>query len=957
MNKKFLKPKLYNCLFLSTGVLFSIFLAGRGIAMDNKTIINRTLNINTTSKDVSDDAIYFSSTYNNDADVKNYVKEVATEAEGEGLVLLKNENNALPLKTNEKISLFGASSVNFNYNATGSSGTDSSKYGTLKDALTNVGFTVNQTLLDFYSTGVGKDYGRVTSGNLYTINEVPFDKYDEATLNSINDSVAIVTLSRESGEGKDISTARSDGEDGSYLSLSNQELDLLKNLTTFKNQNKIKKIVVLLNSSNMIEQDYLYREGIDVDAVMWVGNVGAYGLNGVAKALNGDINPSGRLSDTLCRDNFSSPAMANWKLNNNKSFASGYTNYKAAKLDSSNRSYGVYNEGIYVGYRYYETRYEDAMLNNGNTSEYVYDNDVAFPFGYGLSYTTFDYTSFNVTPSSDGNSYTIIVKVKNTGEVKGKHAVTIYMQKPYTSFDKTNGVEKASVELAGFAKTSEINPGEEEEVSITIKKSQFKTYDSFVNKTYILEKGDYYLSLGADSHNAINNILLNKNVDSSKIKDDAADKGFAYKINIAEDDLTTYSTSEYTGEKITNQLDHADMNKYDGRGDNSVTYISRNDWESTWPKSKISFTATEKMIEDFKPHKALPTDGIMPTYDSGELVTVASLRGEEFDSENWDRLLNSMSQKDQIKLVTAGHLSTAGISSVALPDTTEADGPTAVTSTKTDSSFPSEGIWASSFNLELIQKVGDAFAEDIINSDTDGIYAPGVNIHRTPFGGRSNEYFSEDPLLTGLAASYEIIGLQKKGIVTHVKHFAFNECETERSGIGIWLNEQEAREIMLLPFELAVTVGDSGAIMNSFNRAGCLWTGADKNLSINILQKEWGFKGYAITDMASSNGGLYMVYDDAYMGGSNLFLSSENSLDEYKDNAAFCEKVRDSAHRILYTICNKSIAMNGLKSDSVVLDVTPWWEILVNTFVITFGIIATITLVMTIVSEILLKRE
>ena len=963
MNKKLLKTRLYHGIFLCSSTLFVIFLAGRTIARKNSAALNSALGITTTGKNNSADAQYFSRSYQTADEVKEYFKKTSKKVEGEGLVLLKNENSALPLTKGNKVSLFGTASVRFNYNTSGSSETDSSRYVTLKDSLTNAGFEVNPTLIDFYQEGNGKGYGRVTSGNLYSINEVPYDKYDSATLSSVEQysDAAIVTLARESGEGKDLSTTGSDGEDGSYLSLSNEELDLLKGLTTLKSQGKLKKIVVLLNSSNPIEQDYLYRDGIDVDSVLWVGNVGSYGLEAVAEVLNGTINPSGRLSDTYCRDSFSSPARASWELNSGKSFSSGYTNWKKAKLNSTNRSFGVYNEGVYLGYRYYETRYEDAVLNTANNGSYQYANDVAFPFGYGLSYTTFEYSGFEVTPSSDETSYEVSVEVKNTGSVKGKNAVEVYRQRPYTNYDREHGIEKPSVELAGFAKTQELEPGQTETVKITIAKSQFKTYDADGFKTYILEAGDYYLTIGSDAHNAVNNIVRSKSsYDFSKITG-SGKASLAYKISFSKTDSETYSVSEYTGEKITNQLDHADRNRYSGRGDNKVTYVSRSDWQGTWPAKAISFTATEQMVTDLSSHKSLPTDGTRPTYnkvpESGMTLTVASLRGVEYDSPYWDELLDSRSKEDQIKLVTTGQMATATIASVGLPGTTELDGPTAVTATKTDSSFPSEGIWASSFNLELIQEVGDAFAEDIILSDTEGIYAPGVNLHRTPFGGRNNEYFSEDSLLTGLAASAEIKGLQNKGIVTHLKHFAFNECETERNGISIWLNEQEARELLLSPFEIAVTQGETGAIRSSFNRAGCLWTGADKNLSVNILQKEWGFKGYAITDRAVSNGGTYMVFDDGFMGGTNLFMGSPNDLKDYKDNAAFCEMVRDSAKRILYTVTNKSRARNGIKGDSVIKEITPWWETTLNVCVSVFGVLGALALAATITSEVLSKKK
>ena len=945
----FVKPQLFHGLFLGVGSLFVICMAGRTIALDNSGALNNALGIITTDKGDSD-VTYFQRTYTSNEEVKKAFKEAAKQVENDGLVLLKNENQALPLTQGSEVSLFGTASARFNYNTSGSSETNSSNYITLKSALSNVGFHVNQDLLDLYASEEFKQYGRkMQTETLYVINEAPWSAYQNSLANV--KGTAIVTLARDSGEGKDLSTQRSDGEDGSYLSLSEAELSVLTGLTELKNQHKIDKIVVLLNTSNPIEQDYLFRDGINVDALMWVGNVGSYGLEAVAEVLKGS-NPSGRLSDTYCRDNFSSPAMASWALNNNKSFGVPYSNYNKVKssLNETNRVYGVYNEGVYVGYRYYETRYEDVVLNRGNTSDYVYSDDVAFPFGFGLSYTTFSYSNFNVTASSDGLSFDVSLTVKNTGNVAGRHSVMVYMQRAYSDYDQQHQLEKPAVELAGFTKTKELQANEEETVHIKINKSQFKTYDNDGFKTYILEKGDYYLTVGKDAHHAINNILMSKNgVDTSKMSGMAGESSLTYKYQVAETDSVTYSVSEYDSSvTITNQLDHADMNRYEGKGENSVTYTSRKDWSSTYPKEKISIEATEQMLVDLQSHKELPSDGKMPTYNSGTKKNVASLIGKDFDDQGWDELLDSMTKEDQIKLVTDGQLTTTTLAAVGLPATIHADGPTAVTKTTTDSAFPSEGIWASTFDLELIGKVGDAFAEDILNCHVEGIYAPGVNIHRTPFIGRSNEYFSEDPLLTGLAAASEIKALQAKGVITHVKHYAFNDCETYRNGISIWLNEQEAREILLLPFELAVTEGKTGALMSSFNRAGCVWTGADQNLSINILQKEWDFKGYAITDMAVSNGGTYMVYDDGFMGGTNLFMASANTLDKYKNNAAFCSKVRDSAHRILYTIANQSFAMNGLDADTEVHYITPWWENTINILCIATGILTLYAFVLVI---------
>lgn len=943
---KILSKKFWFGLFLGFGSLFVVAVSGGEIAYQNAAALNNALNISTTKK--SGSSVYFETEHNDAESLKAYVKDVCTEAEEEGLALLKNDNAALPLSNGAKVSLLGNACVAINYNASGSSSTASTGYPTLKEALSEVGLSVNPTTDEFYRSGAGSSYGRyLDSGTLYKINEAPWSVYTDDVKSSLSEygDAAIVTFARDSGEGKDLSTYRSDGEDGSYLSISPEEEELLKQLTALKEAGNIKKIIVLLNSPNPMELDFLYREGIDVDAVMWVGAVGAYGLYGVANAIIGEANPSGRITDTFCRDNFSSPAMASWGSNKLKLFSQGYSNYSEMGLESSNRSYGVYVEGVYVGYRYYETRYEDAVLSQGNAGSFVYDDVVAFPFGHGLSYTSFSYSDFAVSEKDD--SFDVSVTVTNTGDTAGKHAVQIYAERPYTAYDKQHGLEKPSVELAGYGKTALIAAGGSETLTINIEKDRLKTYDNDGYKTYILEDGDYYLTLADDAHMAINNILREKGVDPSKLSGTYL-SSTTYKWTNETLDASTYSVSSETGYPITNQFDHADINRYEGRGDNGVTYVSRSDWEGTFPNASISLSVgSEQMLSDLSSGSTLPEGGEMPSYNQNGDLKLPDLRSSEedpvpYDDERWDELLDQMSFEEQAYLVTNGQNATNTIESISLPETKEADGSTAVTATKTNSSFPCEAIWAASFDTEILRKIGDAIAEEAVFAGIQGMYAPGMNIHRAPFIGRSSEYYSEDPYLSAISGMHEVKGMQDKGVIATIKHFAFNDEETNRNGISIWLNEQSAREIYLLPFEYSAAndKGDAASLMSSFNRAGCTWVGADSNAQINVLEKEWGFDGYIITDMAESNAASYMVYDDAFLNGTNLFLGtgSSSALDSWKNNAAFCEKVRESTHRILYSICNYSIAMNG--AESGVAYVAPWWQGAILGLEIASGVVA-----------------
>lgn len=597
-----------SCICLSLLVIVN---AGYSVAADNAAAINNALGVSSGTKNSSSgENIYYASDYDNEEDLKAYLKETGIELEREGMVLLKNDNNALPLAEGEKVSCFLSGSANFNYSSSGSSAAQTEGYPTLKEALTEGGLSVNETLWSFYTGGDASGYGRTTMGNTYLINEAGWDVYTDDVIASVSDyGTAIVNIARDSGEGKDISTTKSDGEDGSYLSLSSQEKEVLQQLTAMKAEGTVSKIIVLLNSSAAIQLDFLYEDDIDVDACLWVGNVGSSGIYAIGDVLTGVTTPSGKLSDTYVQDNFSSPAMASWMQNQYSSFSQKYTNAADYDLNSTQENYAVYVEGIYVGYRYYETRYEDYVMETDGTGDYDYSSVVAYPFGYGLSYTTFEYSDFAVEETD--TAFEVDVTVTNTGDYDGKEVVEIYIQKPYTDYDRENGIEKASAELAGYAKTGVLSAdGGSETVHISVEKERLKTYDANGYQTYILEDGTYYLTAAADSHSAVNNILAAKGytsdgTDGRMDADGSEEMVYAWENETL--DAEIYSVSTQTGAEITNQFDDADVNRYEGSGDNTVTYVSRNDWTGTWPTEAVSLSiATEQMAEDISSDKALP---------------------------------------------------------------------------------------------------------------------------------------------------------------------------------------------------------------------------------------------------------------------------------------------------------------------------------------------------------------
>lgn len=948
---KAINRKVFRRLGVTFASLLVFFSAGYTIAMSQKNAINNFLNVDTGGKGTVEGANYFPSDYSSTEELQKACDALPEEVMKEGAVLLKNENNALPLASGSKISLVGQGSAVPAYSASGSSATTSVEFPKPIDAFTEKGFSVNPTLDDFYRNGEGKNYGRnqgydAEGGIIRLINECPYSSYTDDVKNSLAEygDAAIYILSRDAGEGLDVNAGYADGVDGSYLSLSEEEISVFQGLAELKSQGKIKKIIVLLNSAVPVRSDYLFEDSYGIDAALWTGCFGSKGIYGAIDILTGEVNPSGRISDTLLKDNFSSPVMATWMNNSGMTYAQRYTNYKEQKLNSTQRYYGINLEGIYVGYRYYETRYADVVTKRNGAGDFTYSDEVSFPFGTGLSYTAFEYSDFKVTASEDGKTYDVSLKVTNTGSVKGKNAVEIYLQKPYTQYDIDNGVEKSAVELVGFSKTKELEPNESEDVTVSVSASSFTSYDSNNAKGYILDAGSYRLTVADNAHKATNNFLAADGYNTTSGMDENGDATLvATALEQEALDTETYKNSSATGKEITNQLDFMDMNKYENRGDNAVTYVSRSDWTSTFPTEAVSFSCNDAMKEDLASHKEITEEegASMPSYSQDNGLTLADLREKDYSDSDWDKLVDQMSFEEQQKLCTSGAFSTEAISSVGKPATLDNDGPTGIIKTKTGLVMPGLGVWASSFNHELLAKIGDIMAEDVRNCGYHTLYAPGVNIHRSPFGGRLNEYYSEDPLLTGICAGEVISASQKKGVLMTVKHFAFNEEEAQRNGICVWMNEQEAREIMLKPFQIVLSSdGYKGhTYMTSFNRAGCIWAGACKNLLVNIVREEWGFDGYSVTDMASGNGALYMTYDDAYMNGADLFLGSETSLADYSSNPTFCQNLRTASKHILYTIGRYSCAMNGIASDTVISEEMPWWQVTLIVFIALFAVL------------------
>lgn len=964
--KKLFSVRLWTILSTVISSLLVVLIIGTNVAQAYAPMINVTLQIQTydtvDTGDASEDTEYFKADYKTRETIKDYAAETSKAVEAEGLVLLKNENGALPLEKSAKVSLFGAGSAYLNCSAQGMrNANDKKDFPTLKDALEKSGLSVNPDLWAFYTTGAAKDYGgtkqinETTGLQTYYINEAPWTLYDanlRGTFSSYGDA-AIVVLTRDSTEGSDVNTTYSDGKDGDYLTLHENETRLLTELSTLKANGVFARIVVLLNSAVHLQLDFMDDPAILVDACMWIGNTGMTGIEAVAGALVGDVNPSGRLTDTLVKDNFSSPAMASLSFNEYKTFSRAWDN---AALNATNSKYGVYVEGIYVGYRYYETRYTDLVEARPRVGMFDYTAAVAYPFGYGLSYTSFSYSDFSVK-AGDG-TFDVSVTVTNTGERAGKNTVQIYLQKPYTEYAQSVKMETASVELVGYAKTGMLAPAASETVTVSVEKELLASYDVYGAGTYVLDAGDYYLTAADNAHDAANNILAKKGYAEGMIGSGNPDLVSGDFIKVTELDAETYSVSSETGSgtKIGNKLGEMDLMRYSGVGGNYIEYVSRSDWEGTFPKAAADIALTGKMIADLQNVDVsdVESEGSLPTFeafDGDNALTLAMMRGKAYDDPDWEKLLDQLSFDELNTLMTTAICNTSEIASVVKPRTREQDGPTYCKESnnydvKMNTRFPCEGIWAATFNNELITEVAKAIANEAVYEDEDflrytGMYAPGLNIHRLTHGGRNHEYFSEDPYLTGIAGQNVIEGFQSLGVIAFPKHFIFNDQEVNRNGVGVWLNEQAAREIYLKPWKYALSPrrGNSHALMSSFNRAGTKWTSATKAL-IDIAREEFGFDGFVLTDMADSNGATYMTTLDGILAGTDAWLSSGgHSFYQYRDNPTIVNKMRESAHRIMFVTANYSYAMNGISTTTRIVPLMVWWEVVLTVALVVLAVL------------------
>jgi len=923
------------------------------------------------------EAIYYEGDFETEEERTKKGAELVKQVEAEGASLLMNENAALPLAEKAKVSLFSTSSVNIVYGGTGSANVDTTKCDDLKTALEKEGFAVNKTLWDFYLTGDAAKYTREDAGataqdsagssgyGTAEIVEAPWKVYTKDVLASVEDygDAAIVVLSRIGGEGADAyfdNTLENGGNNEkmnyNYLALSQDEKDMLAGIKEMKDAGKVKKIVVLINTSNALQVDFLKDNEYGVDATLWIGGVGQTGLNAVAEILSGKVNPSGSLPDTYCYDNYSSPVMQN--------FTPIVYDGDTSKIPGHADTYMLYQEGIYVGYKYYETRYEDYVMGKGNAGKYAYADDVAFPFGYGLSYTEFEYSNMSLEYDAEKTTYTIKVTVTNKGDVAGKETVQIYVSSPYTQYDIDNKVEKASVSLVGFDKTDILEPGASEELTIEVDGDYVASYDAYGAGTYILDAGDYYFTAATDAHNAANNVLAAKGytADSTEGRMDAAgNASLVATWNNPELDKTTYATSD-AGTEIKNQLSSADPNLNEEVG-TKVTYLTRNDWEGTMPslkktvKIKLNDYLT-KALQDQQYATDADAKAEMPTLGADNGLKLYDMIGLEYDDPKWDELLDQLTFDEMVSLIGDSFHWTMPILSVQAPGTRDENGPQGLTVALFGShlgvettALTSEDVLAATFNKELVEAIGNIVGNDCLDAKVTFLYGPGANIHRSPYSGRNFEYYSEDGFLSSEIGRYEVKGIEDKGVRVVMKHFALNDCEQDRIGLGVWLNEQAAREIYLRAFQGALEDSQAGGngVMMAYTRWGTRWSGANAGLVKGIMNGEWQCNGLQITDnvLNSMVNGI-----DGVMGGTTTYdsmlafmITGKKGLAGYENDPVAVSAMREACHHNLYAIAN-SQAMNGIGADTTIKETQPIVIGVCRTGAIIFSAIFVLSLVM-----------
>lgn len=947
--------------FVLFAFLYAVMQTAYIITAENKSIISQTLNqtdFDMVRTDTQQDTDYFKTEYESIADLTADGAGLVEEIEAGGAVLLKNDNGALPLSDPEarRVSIFGVASVDPAFGGEGSAeASNPAEPVGVREGMEGAGFTVNPALFSFYETN-----RKAYAPGGYKINDAPWrdlsaDSKVAASFSQYGDA-AIFLIRRVRGENGDLffQSSECDGEGGNYLALNENEKSVLEGLASLKGTT-FQRIIVLFNTPNQVEAAFLNDARYKIDGALWIGTVGQTGLAAVGKLLSGEVTPSGKLSDTFWNDHSDNPVMANFGVGvyaNASEYrgrfpsttGNGYTGMQYS-------SYVVYQEGVYVGYRYTETRYFDTVTSRPKCGSFDYRDVVAYPFGWGLSYTTFSYSDFHVGYDAASDTYTVSVTVTNTGSVNGREAVQIYLQKPYTGYDEEHGIEKPAVELVGYAKTAPLAPSARERVSVKVAGSELASFDADGAKTYILDAGEYLFTAAQNAHAAANNFLAFRGKTLADGMTEEGDKSLTSCVTLAFDDKT-YSENG----AITSLFDGGDINRYEHRGNNHVTYLSRSDWEGTMSEEGGMETLylNDDMAADIlaqNGNENVPDEGEMPTFGKSAGLMLIDLRTDEdgnfidFDDPVWDLFMDQLTWNEICELVTTGLRRTGLLESVAKPATVEHNGPTGLTQQyksgqnglaqkygdpdgdRSPPYYPCLGILAAAFDGELAHRFGVMLGEDALWAGYSGFYGIGINTHRSAYDGRTFEYYSEDPVLAGDQAAQVVLGIQSKGCNAYVKHIAGYEQQSNRVGLSVWCNEQAYREIYLKPFKIAVKDGGAMNAMTSYTRIGVTLCPASRALCTEFLRNECGMRGLVVSDMWK---GRYVDSQliNCMMAGCDLPDSDLDGVSyyrEYENNPAVAQQLRLAAKRILFATV-RSNAMNGISPGTKIRRITPPWQ-------------------------------
>lgn len=1008
------KRNLWRGLTTLTASLLTVSVAAGPVVDSYRTDIDKFLGTKSSAMvtDSTDEDLYtYKSDYSSTTELLDSIEDLGERMSEEGTVLLKNENNALPLSKDEtqKLSLLGFSSYypvqggDMGSSLTENEGTDADTVDFV-EALAAKGFSINETLQNLYKSlesefktevnmwGSIVEYYHITAPATDGVfaskepSQETMDGVDSEWKESLDDyNVMLVTIGRSSTEngtylpGVDGVDASQDLNQTDPLGLSDDERDLM-NAAVEAKENNGGKVIVMLNNANAMEIDEI-KNNDGVDAILEVGLPGGYGFYGVADILSGEANPSGHLTDTYAVTNANSPAAQN------------FGNYEWTNADASVNinAEEVEAEGIYTGYKYYETRYADTVLGQGNADATVgsstgkawdYDNEVSYPFGYGLSYTTFEQTLKSVDVDLANRTVTAEVEVKNTGDVAGKDVVQLYTSVPYTDYDVENKVEKSAVQLLDYEKTDIIEPGESQTVTITADAQDMASWDSTCDNeagttgNWILDNGTYYFTVGNGAHEAVNNVLAAQDQDVEGNKD-----------NVQTWELGDFDSSSFAvtlnGTPVENQLQDADLNYW---MEDTVTYLSRNDWEGTWPETYKDLTATDEMIstmaDDYSDIEA-DGDPSSVTFGADNGMTLANLKGvDDIKDERWNDLMDQITLEECLIRTGFGGTSTKTIESITSPEAIQNDGPNGFNSyplgqyANSDAStgdpcviaeddpnrdykmgvMAVETVIGQTFSKQLAEEWGKVIGNYSLWANTAIWWGVGTNLHRTPYNARNHEYFSEDAVLTAGQGAAIIEAGHEYGVLIAPKHLAFNDTEINRTGIAEFMTEQAARENELRGVQSCIEDANALAVMTTYNRVGCVTSNAHTGLLLNILRKEWGFKGLMSEDFIQDP--TYTKIRMAVHNGVTMTCNTgDNTMTAVTavwpywsvENASQSEELLTDLKQAMlyqnYALANSN-AMDGMSTSTHIESLNTWYDNLITGLRVGFGVLTVLCVAM-----------